>query len=61
MPPNPLQTVVLKTDDYTGYHGFLIAESRKLGVQSTDSRPITLNSGQTFVPTTGKGRIRILR
>ena len=28
MPPNPLQTVVLKTDDYTGYHGFLIAESK---------------------------------
>jgi len=56
-----MQTVVLKTDDYTGYHGFLIAESKKLGLQSTDSRPITLNSGQTFVPTTGKGRIRILR
>ncbi len=61
MPPNPLQTVVLKTDDYTGYHGFLIAESKKQGVQSTDSRPIILNSGQTFVPTSGKGRIRILR
>ena len=23
-----MQTIVLKTDDYTGYHGFLIAESK---------------------------------